>query len=385
MTLSRTRRSWRLGTIPFGVTVLLAALLAACSATGAPSAVASVAAPSRAPSSGSPSTAASAAPSTLASGSPASNPSTAASAVATVPLTVGLGYIPSVQFAPFYLAQQDGAYAAAGLNVTFQNKPDPDLITLIGQGAVDIGIADGTSVIAAGVQGIPIRYIATLYAKFPNAVIARSDGGISTPADLKGKTLGTPGRYGSSWVMLQAMLHSAGLSPSDVDVRLYPDYGQAAALAQGAVQSITGFINNEPIQLSNQGIQTTLITVDAITPLPGPGLIAGTSALANKGAAVAAFVAASLQAMDQVANDPQKGLDATFAVAPDLATDPTGQRAILDATIPLWTSDYVAAHGRGAIDTSSWQTSIAFMATLADSGVTSPVPVDQLVDGSLLP
>ena len=38
------------------------------------------------------------------------------------PLKVGLGYIPSVQFAPFYLAQQSGAYAAAGLDVELQNQ-----------------------------------------------------------------------------------------------------------------------------------------------------------------------------------------------------------------------------------------------------------------------
>jgi NitT/TauT family transport system substrate-binding protein len=312
-------------------------------------------------------------------------PSVAASSSPGVPLVVGLGYIASVQFAPFYLAQQEGAYAAAGLDVTFQNKADPDLITLLGQGAIDVGIADGTSVIPAAGQGIPIRYIATLYATFPNAVIARNDADVSTPVDLKGKTLGTPGRYGSSWIMLQAMLHSVGLSPSDVDIRLYPDYGQAAALAQGAVQTITGFINNEPIQLAQQGIQTNLLTVDAITPLPGPGLVTGTSTIANKRAAVAAFVAASLRAMDEVAKDPQKGIDATFAVAPELASDPTGQRAILDATIPLWSSDYVAAHGRGAIDTTAWETSVAFMATQSDSGVTSLIPVDQLVDASLLP
>jgi NitT/TauT family transport system substrate-binding protein len=320
--------------------------------------------------------------SSLPSSSASSGP---ASSTATVPLIVGLGYIPSVQFAPFYLAQQEGAYAAAGLDVTFQNKIDPDLITLLGQGAIDVGIADGTSVIPAVGQGIPIRYIATVYSKFPNAVIARSDASIATPADLKGKTLGTPGRYGSSWIMLQAMLQSAGLSPSDVDIRLYPDFGQAAALAQGAVQSITGFINNEPIQLSHQNIATNVLTVDAITPLPGPGLVTGTGTLASKRAAIAAFVAESLHAMDEVANDPQKGIDATFAVAPELASDPTGQRAILDATIPLWTNDYAAIHGRGAIDTDAWQKSVAFMAMQADSGVTDQIPVDQLVDTSLLP
>jgi NitT/TauT family transport system substrate-binding protein len=83
------------------------------------------------------------------------------------PLTVGLGFIPSIQFAPFYLAEREGYYREAGLQVTLQHKSDPDLVTLIGQGAVDVGLADGTSVIPAVSNGIPIRYIATIYGKFP--------------------------------------------------------------------------------------------------------------------------------------------------------------------------------------------------------------------------
>ena len=113
-------------------------------------------------------------------------------------MTVGLGYIPSVQFAPFYLADQEGYYATAGLDVEFQNKIDPDLITLVGQGAIDLGIGDGTSVIPAVSQGIPIQYVATIYGKFPNIVFAKASSGITTAADLRAGKIGTPGRYGSS-------------------------------------------------------------------------------------------------------------------------------------------------------------------------------------------
>src|SRR5690349_3482444 len=101
-------------------------------------------------------------------------------------LTVGLGYIPSVQFAQFYRAKVQGYYAAAGLDVTFQNGDDANLITLIASGQDDIGIADGTSVIPAVGQGIPIRYVATIYGQFPNVVIAPANTGIASAADLKG-------------------------------------------------------------------------------------------------------------------------------------------------------------------------------------------------------
>jgi len=56
---------------------------------------------------------------------------------------VGFGSIPSVQFAPFYYAQQAGYYRDAGLEVTFENKIDPDLVALGGQGSIQIGVADG--------------------------------------------------------------------------------------------------------------------------------------------------------------------------------------------------------------------------------------------------
>ena len=197
-------------------------------------------------------------------------------------LTVGLGYIPSVQFAPFYLAQKAGYYRDAGLDVTFQNGHDDDLINLVGQGAVDIGLADGTSLIPAVSQGIPVRYVTTIYARFPNIVLTKASSSIKTVADLKGKKIGTPGKYGSGWIMLQALLQSADLTTSDVDVRLYPDYGQATALEQGAVDAATGFVNNEPVQLGLAGTPTTVLTVDDIVPLPGNGLITSVDTLSKK-------------------------------------------------------------------------------------------------------
>jgi NitT/TauT family transport system substrate-binding protein len=139
------------------------------------------------------------------------------------PLVVGLGYIPSVQFAQFYYAEEHGYYQAAGLDVTFQNKNDPDLVTLVGQGAIDVGVADGTSVIPAVSQGIPITYVATIYGLFPNVVFAKTGANITSVAALKGKKVGTPGRYGSSWIMLEALLASGNLSVNDSKSVLYRD------------------------------------------------------------------------------------------------------------------------------------------------------------------
>jgi NitT/TauT family transport system substrate-binding protein len=298
-------------------------------------------------------------------------------------LTVGLGFIPSVQFAPFYLADRAGYYGAAGLDVTFQNRIDPDLVTLVGQGAIDVGLADGTSVIPAVSQDIPIRYLATVYAKYPSIVFAKASSGIAGPADLKGKRLGIPGRFGSSWIMLQALLGSVNLTPDDLEIVEYPDFGQGAAVAAGAVDAATGFANNEPVQLELTGEEVVVLRVDDIVALPGPGLIAGTSTMESKGTLIAPFVAQTLRAMREIAADPDKGLEAAIAAVPELGQDRQTQRAILMATIDMWQSDRTTAEGLGAIDRAGWDESIAFLTEL--NLVAKPVTVDQLVDPRFIP
>jgi NitT/TauT family transport system substrate-binding protein len=339
---------------PFlAVVIGLSLLVAACSGSGGS------AAPSSSP-------AASAGASPAASASPSS-------AVATK-LVVGLGYIPSVQFAPFYLADQAGYYEAAGLDVEFQNKIDPDLITLVGQGSIDVGIADGTSVIPAVSQGIPIKYVATIYGQFPSIVFSKSSAGIDTAAKLKGQKLGIPGKYGSSWIMLQALLASVQLTPSDLTIVEYPDFGQGAAVAAGAVDAATGFANNEPVQLELQGEDVNVLHVDDVTPLPGPGLIAGAKTLESKGDAVKAFVAATIKAMEDVQATPTKGLDAAIVAVPDLAANREAQAAILDATIASWTGTAQTAGGLGALDHEGWAASITYLSTLKTTEGVALVP-----------
>jgi NitT/TauT family transport system substrate-binding protein len=304
---------------------------------------------------------------------PGASPSTAGT-----PLKVGLGYIPSVQFAQFYLADQAGYYAAEGLDVTFQNEIDSNLVPKVGQGDLDLGMSDGTSVIPAVSQGIPIRYLATVYGRFPSIVFGKASSGIKTAADLEGRKIGIPGPYGSSWIMLQALLVSAGLTPQNVEIVEYPDFGQGAAVAQGAIDAATGFANNEPIALERSGTEAFVLHVDDVTALPGPGLIASTATIEGKRDAVAGFIRATLRAMKEIVAEPAKGLDATIHAVPELGQDRELQAAILAATIDVWgRAGATPGEGLGAIDRAGWEASVEFMTKL--NMVPKPVTVDDLV------
>ena len=317
---------------------------------------------------------------------PGGSAASSASPTAPVKLVVGLGYIPSIQFAQFYLADQAGYYRDAGLQVEFQNKIDPELVTLVGQGAVDVGISDGTSVIPAVSQGIPIRYVFSVFAQFPNVVFSPATSGIASTTDLRGKKVGIPGKFGSSWIQLEALLAAAGMTSADLQLVLFPDFGQLAALQKGAVDAATGYANNEPVRLALSGVKASVLALPPASQLPGPGLIVSAAALTGpKRDALKAFIAATQHAMRDIEADPQKGLDAAVTRIPELATDRPAQQAVLQATIALWESDYTRANGLGAVDSSLWDRSIAFMAGLPDKLLARPVTIADCISSALLP
>jgi NitT/TauT family transport system substrate-binding protein len=152
---------------------------------------------------------------------------------------------------------------------------------------------------------------------------------------------------------------------------------------QDAVDAATGFTNNEPVQLQLTGEAVSILRVDDITPLPGNGLIVGTSTLEAKSDAVAAFIAATLRAMEDIVAEPERGLEAALTAVPELASARDTQAAILDATIAVWRGPVQEAGGLGAIEPADWAASIEYLTTLGL--VPNPVAVEDLIDTGLLP
>ncbi|HEY8170590.1 MAG TPA: ABC transporter substrate-binding protein [Candidatus Limnocylindria bacterium] len=290
------------------------------------------------------------------------------------PVTLLLGYRPDVQFAPFYVAQQEGYYAAAGLEVTIEHKQAPDVQRLVADGQAQFGVADATDVMIARTAGIPIRYASTLYQRFPVAIIGAAGDTPVVPADLAGRTIGTPGMFGSSWHALLALLDAGGLSIDDVTIREYPQFNQVDGLANGDVELITGFRNNEPLRLEGLGMTPELLTVDDYAPLPGPGVIVGDELLADEPDLVRAFVEATAAAQAAVIDDPDLGFAAAEVAVPTIAEAPEVARAVLDATIELWRGD---GFGNGAIPLDLWSDAYATMMELGF--IDGSVPVEEMI------
>jgi NitT/TauT family transport system substrate-binding protein len=290
-----------------------------------------------------------------------------------------LGFRPDVQFAPFYVAQQEGFYADAGLEVTIEHQQAPDVQRLVADGQAEFGVADATDVMIARTAGVPIRYVSTLYQAFPVALIGQASVVPDDPSGLAGLRVGTPGRFGSSWHALLALLAAGGLTEDDVTVREYPQFNQVDGLTNGDVDLITGFRNNEPLRLAARGMEVGLLTVDDVAPLPGPGMIVGDELLASDPALVTAFARATAAAQAAVIEDPDLGFAAAQEVVPTIAEDPDVARAVLEATVELWAGDEFA---EGVLDVALWEAGYETMRSLGF--IDGSVPMDEMIAPEVL-
>ena len=289
-------------------------------------------------------------------------------------VTLLLGFRPDVQFAPFYVAQQEGFYADAGLEVTIEHRQAPDVQRLVADGQAEFGVADATDVMIARTAEIPIRYVSTLYQSFPVALIGEAGTVPADPADLAGMRVGTPGPFGSSWHALLALLDAGGLTADDITVREYPQFNQVDGLANGDVDLITGFRNNEPLQLEDRGMSVDLLTVDDIAPLPGPGMIVGDELLESDPALVRAFVEATAAAQAAVIDNPDLGFAAAEVAVPEISENPDVARSVLDSTVDLWEGEGFA---NGAIDEELWAIGYETMQRLGF--IDGSVPLEEMI------
>ncbi|WP_288402048.1 ABC transporter substrate-binding protein [uncultured Deinococcus sp.] len=264
-------------------------------------------------------------------------------------VNVGLGYVPNVQFTPFYVADKLGYFKAEGLNVKFQHGYVNELMPLLLQGKLDFVVGDPEDAIFARTQGADVRYVMAMYQKTPVTVFSLKP--LNSAADLRGKTLGIPGPYGSTYNAVQALLGSAGL---DGNVRLANiGFTQLDAVRAGRVDAAAGYVNNEVVQLRASGQKVYTLDVTGAYPMVGVGLI--TTGKNLSGDLARKVVRASQRGLKFTTSDPARA----FKLAQPVFGASGGGLDILKASVPLMGSTYTAQNGLGASDPAAWTKAVA--------------------------
>jgi len=284
-------------------------------------------------------------------------------------ITLAMGYIPNVQFAPFYVAVEKGYFADEGIEVEFDYGWETDLLKLVGTGELRFAVASGDQVILARSQGLPVIYVLNWYRKFPVCVVALREKGIEGPEDLVGRTVGIPATYGASYIGWRALLYAAGIEEAEVNLQTI-GYTQVASLVEGQVDAAVCYTMNEPVQLREAGYELNIIYVADYANLVSNGLITNEHTIAERPELVRGLVRAALRGLRYTNDHPDEAFAVCKEYVPEMENEPV-QRAVLAESIALWRSDSL-----GRSDPPAWEASQRFMRQIGLIG--SQVEVEKL-------
>jgi NitT/TauT family transport system substrate-binding protein len=271
-------------------------------------------------------------------------------------VTLAMGYIPNVQFAPFYVAVNKGYFAEENLEIEFDYGMETDLLNLVGTDALQFAVASGDQVILARGQGLPVVYVMTYFQRFPVAVVSLKDVPLSKPEDLIGRSVGIPGLWGASYIGWLALLDTAGIDQGDVKLESI-GYTQVASLTEGQVDAAVVYAANEPVQLRQAGYETNIIYVADYMNLVSNGIITNEKTIAERPELVAGLVRAVLRGLRYTIDHPEEAFEICLEYVPEAGGENRDvQMAVLEESIKFWQSDTL-----GQSDGSAWEMSQDFM------------------------
>jgi NitT/TauT family transport system substrate-binding protein len=132
-------------------------------------------------------------------------PSDAGSSGGLTKVTLQLQWVAQAQFAGYYAAAAQGFYKKEGLDVTIKEAgTDTVPIDVLASGDADYAISWVPKVLGSIEKGTNVTDVAQIFERSGTTQISFKDKGITTPADLKGKKVGSWG-YGNQWELFAGM------------------------------------------------------------------------------------------------------------------------------------------------------------------------------------
>lgn len=181
------------------------------------------------------------------------------SAQAAEKVTVQMKWVPQAQFAGYYVAQAKGYYKEAGLDVTIKpGGPDVSPVQVIAGKSADAIVNWMPDALAAREAGVPLVNIAQVFDKSGLMLTCKKSSGVSTPKDLKGKTLGV--WFGGNEYPFLNWMAKLGYK-TDSDIKVLKQGFNVDPLLQNQAACISTMIYNEYWQVIDAGVkESDLVT-----------------------------------------------------------------------------------------------------------------------------
>lgn len=289
---------------------------------------------------------------------------------------------PISEITPLLVDEDKGFYKAQGLDLEYvPGAGSADAVRNILSGQADVAFCDPGTFFEAIDKGEPLRAIYDIYPQNVFNVVSLKGSGITKPSDLKGKKVGVYSLASGTRQALQVLLHTAGLSESDVTV-VVTGLLNFAPLMQGQVDA-TAATDTGLLVGRRRGLpDVNVIEVGKYLPVSSDLFVVREAVYRNKHALLQRFLRGYRDATLWMMNRPEEAAQLAAKRAID-ATDPALTLDIIKARNASSVSDLTRKKGLGSLDVAGLQAAADVYRKLGLVG--KPIQVSRFVSEDLLP
>ncbi|MBW3605805.1 MAG: ABC transporter substrate-binding protein [Actinobacteria bacterium] len=273
-------------------------------------------------------------------------------------VTVMLDWTPNTNHAGLYVAQANGWYADAGLDVQIIQPGEQGGLPALASGDAEFAVSVQEQLTAARAQGAPVVSIAAIIAENTSSLVALADEGIDRPADLAGHRYGGFGGELET-ELVRTLVECDGGDPGAVDFVEVGNVDYRAGLERDFYDFVWIFDGWDGIRLEQAGLDTTSIPFaehfDCIPNWYTPVLATSEQMIAEEPEVVRDFLAATVRGYETAIDDAEAAADSLLAAAPELDEDLVRESA-------MYLADHYAPDGPwGVQDAQVWEDFTEFL------------------------
>jgi ABC-type nitrate/sulfonate/bicarbonate transport system substrate-binding protein len=221
---------------------------------------------------------------------------------AATPFTFQASWVNDAEFMGYFIAQDQGWYAAEGLELTYL-PGGPDVIpesALLSERA-DLTLTTPDTTIKAIVdQGAKFKIIGAQYQKNPIGVVSLAENPVGTPEDLVGKVLAVPP---VNVISVEAMLKSNGIDKRSL--RIVPYAYDPTPLIKGEIDASIDFTTNVPYTIEQAGKRAiSFLLYDEGFTIYNDTVVVTEETLKTRRKELVAFLRASRRGWEENLKDP---------------------------------------------------------------------------------
>ncbi|MBQ7956550.1 MAG: ABC transporter substrate-binding protein [Clostridia bacterium] len=270
-------------------------------------------------------------------------------------ITIVLDWTPNTNHTGIFVAEANGYFEKAGLDVEIVQPPEDGAVTLVASGKAQFGVSFQDTLAPAfiGDSPVPVTAVAAVIQHNTSGIISRAGEGMATPKGLEGKKYATWDLDVEKETIRDVMKVDGGnfdlveLIPSTVT-------DEVSALKSKSVDAIWVFYGWAGVACETAGLDTDYFEFADINPVFDyytPVIIGNNSWLESNPETAKAFIAALSQGYTYATENPKEAADILMEAAPELKSN----SKLVYASQEYLASEYIAdASEWGEFDPERW-------------------------------